>query len=112
MNPINLINNAKIDGPLFRVFGTAAEVSDEGTLLFNSPGENIATAADASRTFPDLAQVAADNTNAATGACPAFTVTPDLRSDAIAPDAARVLLGVPADGRLRARGAELPAHRA
>jgi Metallo-peptidase family M12B Reprolysin-like len=77
-NPINLINNAKIDGPLFRVFGTAAQVTPEGTLLYYSPGENVATAADATRTFPDLAQVIAGNTNAATGSCPAFAVTPAM----------------------------------
>jgi hypothetical protein len=84
-NPINLINNAKVDGPLFRVFGEAAEVSDEGTLLFNSPGENIATADDATRSFPDGAQVASDNTNASTGACPEVTITPTSRAGDIDP---------------------------
>ena len=67
-----LIDQNKRDGPLFRVFGTAADVSDTDTLTSPSPGENVATG-DPSRSFPDLAQIAAGNTNAA-GACP--TVDP------------------------------------
>jgi hypothetical protein len=66
----SLVDNTKTDGPLFRVFGTAAIVSDEDALEYHSPGENTTTA-DPKRVFPDLAQIAAGNTNAATGACPA-----------------------------------------
>jgi hypothetical protein len=66
----SLASNARTRGPLFRVFGTAASVTSDGTLESPSPGENVA-GADPSRTFPDLAQVIADNTNAATGSCPA-----------------------------------------
>ena len=40
------------------------------SLIYNSPGENLA-GTDPSRTFPDLAQILAGNTNAATGTCPA-----------------------------------------
>ncbi len=65
-----LVSNTKADGPLFRVFGTAAQVSFAGSLESPSPGENLADGS-ASRTFPDLAQILAGHTNAATGACPA-----------------------------------------
>ncbi len=41
-----------------------------GTLLIHSPGENIADG-NPSRTFPDIDQILANNTNADTGACPA-----------------------------------------
>jgi hypothetical protein len=66
----SLVSNTKANGPLFRVFGTYADVSEAGTILYNSPGENLA-GTDPSRTFPDIAQVAAGNTNANTGTCPA-----------------------------------------
>ena len=66
----SLVSNTKSVGPLFRVFGTAAAVSPDDTLLSPSPGENAAGTSP-TRDFPDLAQVAADNTNAASGSCPA-----------------------------------------
>ncbi len=66
----SLPSNTKTSGPLFRQFGTAAIVSATDTLQYNSPGENLAGTSP-TRTFPDLAQVLAGNTNAATGACPA-----------------------------------------
>lgn len=65
-----LTSNTKTNGPLFRVFGTYAAVTEAGTITYNSPGENLA-GTDPSRTFPDLAQVVAGNTNAKTGTCPA-----------------------------------------
>ncbi|WP_221634662.1 M12 family metallo-peptidase [Nocardioides luti] len=65
-----LVSNTKTDGPLFRVFGTAAQVSDDDALVSPSPGENLADGT-TSRTFPDLTQVLAGNTNAASGTCPA-----------------------------------------
>ena len=65
-----LVDNNKLDGPLFRMFGTRADVSLEESLQSPSPDINLATS-DPSRTFPDLAQVVADNTNAETGTCPA-----------------------------------------
>ena len=64
-----LVTNTKTNGPLFRVFGTYADVTPAGTLEFESPGENLATTS-ATRTFPDMAQVLAGNTNAKTGECP------------------------------------------
>ncbi|HEU5474253.1 MAG TPA: M12 family metallo-peptidase [Actinophytocola sp.] len=64
-----LTSNTKTNGPLFRQFGTAAIVSPEDTLEYYSPGEN-AVNGDPTRVFPDLAQIAAGHTNAATGLCP------------------------------------------
>jgi Metallo-peptidase family M12B Reprolysin-like len=68
-----LVSNTKPNGPLFRQFGTAAQVSASDTLLFHSPGENLAGTSPG-RTFPDLTQVVAGNTNAASGTCPAGNV--------------------------------------
>jgi hypothetical protein len=70
-----LVSNTKANGPLFRQFGTQAVVSAEDTLKYYSPGENTVTA-DPTRVFPDLKQIAANNTNAATGACPAAPPAP------------------------------------
>ena len=64
-----LPDNVKLNGPLFRVFGTAALVSDEDALKSPAPGINIADG-NPTRVFPDMAQVLAGNTNAATGDCP------------------------------------------
>jgi hypothetical protein len=65
-----LVDNNKLNGPLFRVFGVSAQVSEPDSLLYNSPGENLA-GTDPSRTFPDLPQILVGNTNAASGTCPA-----------------------------------------
>ena len=64
-----LVDQTKTDGPLFRMFSAYAPVTPAGTLQYESPGENLATG-DPSRTFPDLDQVLANNTNARTGLCP------------------------------------------
>jgi hypothetical protein len=69
----SLFSNTKNTGPLFRVFGIAANVSAADSLLSPSPGENAA-ATTPTRVFPDLAQIAANNTNAVTN-CPAGNVT-------------------------------------
>lgn len=71
----SLTSNTKTNGPLFRQFGTIANVTSGGTLLYNSPGENAVTT-NPTRVFPDMAQVLANNTNAETGACPAASATP------------------------------------
>ncbi len=71
-----LVSNRKPRGPLFRVFGTWADVSDAGTLQYHSPGENVATSS-TTRTFPDLAQIMAGNTNARTGKCEPVPALPD-----------------------------------
>ena len=70
-----LVSNTKTNGPLFRQFGTAAEVSPEDTLKTPSPGLNAA-GTDPTRVFPDLAQILANNTNAVTGTCPAAAPPP------------------------------------
>jgi hypothetical protein len=64
-----LVNNTKLNGPLFRQFGTYANVSAADTLKTPSPGENVVDR-NPTRVFPDMAQIMIDNTNAATGACP------------------------------------------
>ncbi|KQQ33325.1 hypothetical protein ASF61_09540 [Duganella sp. Leaf126] len=70
-----LISNAKTNGPLFRQFGVRAVVSASETGQYNSAGENQVTTSPL-RVFPDLAQIVANNTNAATGACPTVSGTP------------------------------------
>ncbi|SBT47681.1 M12 family metallo-peptidase [Micromonospora narathiwatensis] len=70
-----LVNNTKTNGPLFRVFGEAANVSPEDTLKYHSPGQNAVTT-DSTRIFPDMKQILAGNTNAKTGACPAAPAPP------------------------------------
>ena len=65
-----LVDNAKKNGPLFRVFGLYADVSDEDASQSPAPGENIAGTSP-SRTFPNTAQILAGNTNAKSGRCPA-----------------------------------------
>lgn len=78
-----LTNNVKTNGPLFRQFGTAANVSATDTLLSPSPGLN-AVGTDPTRVFPDVAQILANTTNAVTGTCPApppapTALPPDVR---------------------------------
>ena len=64
-----LVSNTKANGPLFRVFGRYADVVGADTLLYHSPGENLASGSP-TRVFPDMDQILAGTTNAATGACP------------------------------------------
>ena len=107
-----LVSNTKTGGPLFRVFGTAAQVTPSGTLQSPSPGENAAGGSPG-RTFPDLAQVLAGNTNAATGTCPAAPADPaadvpaavvDCYSEFLpTADYGDPLLGATLDFRLTAR---------
>lgn len=70
-----LISNSKSNGPLFRQFGVRAVVSDSDTLEYGSPGENMVST-DPTRVFPDMAQILANNTNAASGSCPAASTPP------------------------------------
>ena len=77
-----LVNNVKTNGPLFRQFGTAANVSAEDTLKSPSPGLNAVTT-DPTRVFPDLGQILANNTNAVTGTCPAAPPPPALVPPAV-----------------------------
>lgn len=71
-NGTRLASNTKVFGPLFRVFGDDAIVSDEDTLKTPSPGENLADG-NPTRVSPDIAQVLEGNTNAASGTCPTPT---------------------------------------
>lgn len=64
-----LINNSKLNGPLFRQFGVRAVVTAAGTIEYSSPGENIVDG-NPTRVFPDMVQILANNTNAVTGTCP------------------------------------------
>lgn len=64
-----LADNRKSNGPLFRVFGDDAVVTYEDSLTSPSPGQNLADGSP-TRVFPDMVQVLAGNTNAATGTCP------------------------------------------
>src|SRR4051812_20532823 len=70
-----LVNNKKTNGPLFRQFGTYANVSAADTLLTPSPGENVVDR-NPTRVFPDMSQIMIDNTNAATGTCPTAGANP------------------------------------
>ena len=70
-------NQTKLNGPLFRVFGKYAAVSATDTLLYESPGENLADG-NPTRVFPDMDQVLAGETNAETGACPNSNPTDTL----------------------------------
>ncbi|MDB5748515.1 MAG: hypothetical protein JWP72_3363 [Massilia sp.] len=70
-----LTSNTKLNGPLFRQFGTRAVVSNTDTLEYNSAGENHTTG-EPLRVFPDMVQVLANNTNAETGGCPTASTTP------------------------------------
>ncbi len=69
-----LITQPKLNGPLFRQFGTRAVVSSTDTLLYNSPGENLVDT-NPTRVFPDMVQILANNTNAETGSCPLLVPT-------------------------------------
>jgi hypothetical protein len=71
-----LSDNTKRYGPLFRVFGDDAVVTDEDSLKSPAPGINIADGSP-TRVFPDLAQVLKGNTNAATGTCPSAATLPN-----------------------------------
>jgi hypothetical protein len=70
-----LVSNTKLNGPLFRQFGTRAVVLGSDTLQYDSPGENHVTG-NPQRVFPDLRQILANNTNAESGACPTASATP------------------------------------
>jgi hypothetical protein len=72
-----LVSNVKANGPLFRQFGTAANVSATDTLLSPSPGENAVTT-NPTRVFPDMGQILAGNTNAKTGVCPTAPAAPAI----------------------------------
>ena len=59
------------------MFNKSAPVSEEDTLLYNSPHENHVTTSP-TRVFPDLDQILANNTNADTGACTTGPIAPPV----------------------------------
>ena len=67
----------KANGPLFAMFPKSAPVSEEDTLLYNSPNENHVTTSP-TRVFPDLEQILSNNTNADTGACASGPIAPPV----------------------------------
>ena len=70
-----LVSQTKAAGPLFRQFGKGVDVSATDTLKYHSPGEN-AVNNNPTRVFPDMEQILANNTNAATGTCPTPPAAP------------------------------------
>ncbi|HXZ56714.1 MAG TPA: M12 family metallo-peptidase, partial [Gaiellaceae bacterium] len=76
-NGTALLNNTKVDGPLFAMFPQSGQISDSDSLLYNSPGENHLTS-DPTRVFPDLQQILDNNTNADTGSCPTGPIAPPV----------------------------------
>lgn len=74
----SLTQNRRLNGPLFRIFGRYADVSDAAAGQSPSPGQNVARP-HGSRTFPDLRQILVGNTNAETGRCPKVPVTKKIK---------------------------------
>ena len=70
-----LVAQVKTNGPLFRQFGKGVDISSTDTLKYHSPGEN-AVNGNPTRVFPDMEQILAGNTNAATGQCPTPPAAP------------------------------------
>lgn len=68
----SLVSNIKSNGALFTQFGNRA-VFNAG--IYNPPGQNQVTT-NATRVFPDLGQILANNTNAETGNCGTVSGTP------------------------------------
>ena len=73
---------------------------------YNSPGENHVTT-DPTRSFPDLAQILINNTNAVDRDCPGACAAEPPSAERRPAAADRLLLGVPADG---ARYPRRPLH--
>ena len=67
----------KTNGPLFAMFPLSAPVTEEDTLLYNSPHENHVTTSP-TRVFPDLEQILINNTNADTGSCTEAPISPPV----------------------------------
>ncbi len=68
-----LQNNTKLNGPLFRNFGTPLRRPPYVPTEFNAQGQNHPTD-NPTRVFPDAVQIAAGNTNANSGTCVAGNV--------------------------------------
>ena len=75
-----LMSNTKTNGPLFAMFPKSGQISDDDSLMYDSPGENHLTN-DPTRVFPDLQQILDNNTNADTGSCPTGPIAPPVPQD-------------------------------
>ena len=73
----SLMSNTKTNGPLFAMFPKSGQISDDDSLMYDSPGENHLTN-DPTRVFPDLQQILDNNTNADTGSCPTGPIAPPV----------------------------------
>ena len=73
----SLLNNTKVDGPLFAMFATSAPISESDTLLYNSPNENHLTN-NPTRVFPEMRNILVNNTNADTGSCTQGPIAPPV----------------------------------
>jgi hypothetical protein len=100
-----LISNSKANGPLFRQFGTQAVVSDADALEYGSAGENLVST-NPTRVFPDMLQILANNTNAATGTCP-VAATPPTPADIACYSEFLPTAGYTGYGKINARPATL-----
>lgn len=69
-----LLDGGKTSGPLFRVFGSAADISPDSANTYYSAGQNHA-AGSPSRSFPDIEQVERGITDASSGDCALFDGT-------------------------------------
>lgn len=76
----SLLNNTKINGPLFAMFPKSGQIDLASALQYNSPGQNHLTT-DPTRVFPDLQQILDNNTNADTGACPTGPIAQPVLQD-------------------------------
>ena len=72
----SLLNNTKVNGPLFGMFPKSAVVTDP--LLYNPPGQNQLHDRPDACVFPDLQQILDNNTNADTGICPTGPIAPPV----------------------------------
>ncbi|WP_211340149.1 M12 family metallo-peptidase [Solirubrobacter pauli] len=68
-----LVSQTKTNGPLFRQLGVGTDIALADSLKYHSPGLNLA-GTNPTRTFPDMLQILADNTNARTGRCEVGTL--------------------------------------
>ncbi len=59
------------------MFPISGQISEQDTLLYDSPGENHLTG-DPTRVFPDMQQILDNNTNADTGTCPTGPIAPPV----------------------------------
>ena len=105
-------NNVKTNGPLFRQFGKAVDISPTDTLQSPSPGLN-GVDTNPTRVFPDMAQILANNTNAVSGTCPPGPPPPTAARRSRSASASRSSCRPPTTSASSSdRTMNVPAHRA